>query len=310
MIRRPPRSTLFPYTTLFRSHLTSNRIRAGKTLRIHRSSKINGVAVSSKSKTVLNNSDDAIIYTIQPGDALSLIAGKYGVTSKDIKRWNEITSNKITAGKTLKIFPRLKVKESIIAQIKESRHNDITNSNSNKTIYSVKSNDTIGQIAENYFVRSSDIRKWNKIRGSKIKVGQLLVIYPGKKKSSVSRLESKTTYEKNIYIVKEGESLWTIARNNNVRVADIIGWNNLRGDRVRVGQKIKVISGKKVLVKKAEKTVQVADNTTHRVQEGESLWTIARDNNIRVADLMEWNNLKTDRVRVGQQLIVADSPTD
>src|SRR2546425_2658278 len=27
MIRRPPRSTLFPYTTLFRSHLTGDKVR-------------------------------------------------------------------------------------------------------------------------------------------------------------------------------------------------------------------------------------------------------------------------------------------
>src|SRR3712207_7563524 len=29
MIRRPPRSTLFPYTTLFRSHAHRGRVRAG-----------------------------------------------------------------------------------------------------------------------------------------------------------------------------------------------------------------------------------------------------------------------------------------
>src|SRR3712207_7559117 len=28
MIRRPPRSTLFPYTTLFRSHIAAGRLRA------------------------------------------------------------------------------------------------------------------------------------------------------------------------------------------------------------------------------------------------------------------------------------------
>src|SRR5690349_23767547 len=36
MIRRPPRSTLFPYTTLFRSALSSQRPRAGTGRRRHR----------------------------------------------------------------------------------------------------------------------------------------------------------------------------------------------------------------------------------------------------------------------------------
>src|SRR2546430_7332440 len=34
MIRRPPRSTLFPYTTLFRSHGRSLRVRAGELDRV------------------------------------------------------------------------------------------------------------------------------------------------------------------------------------------------------------------------------------------------------------------------------------
>src|SRR3712207_7856958 len=33
MIRRPPRSTLFPYTTLFRSNSTATRIQAGRSRR-------------------------------------------------------------------------------------------------------------------------------------------------------------------------------------------------------------------------------------------------------------------------------------
>src|SRR3712207_9378671 len=34
MIRRPPRSTLFPYTTLFRSHLVAALLERGDTVRV------------------------------------------------------------------------------------------------------------------------------------------------------------------------------------------------------------------------------------------------------------------------------------
>src|SRR2546430_8080526 len=37
MIRRPPRSTLFPYTTLFRSHRSKTRVRRGRSPRRPRS---------------------------------------------------------------------------------------------------------------------------------------------------------------------------------------------------------------------------------------------------------------------------------
>src|SRR2546427_2237123 len=39
MIRRPPRSTLFPYTTLFRSRATSERPRRGRSAGIGRGEK-------------------------------------------------------------------------------------------------------------------------------------------------------------------------------------------------------------------------------------------------------------------------------
>ena len=43
-------------------------------------------------------------YTIKSGDTLSTIAGKYGVSVKDIQRWNGMSNTKIAAGKRLKIY--------------------------------------------------------------------------------------------------------------------------------------------------------------------------------------------------------------
>src|SRR5258708_16713329 len=67
MIRRPPRSTLFPYTTLFRSNLT------GKTrpLIIHREQDpfdfkawIQGAANADRKSTRLNSSHQIISYAV------------------------------------------------------------------------------------------------------------------------------------------------------------------------------------------------------------------------------------------------------
>src|SRR3712207_7707453 len=42
MIRRPPRSTLFPYTTLFRSHPGESRLVAGETVIVDLGAKLAG----------------------------------------------------------------------------------------------------------------------------------------------------------------------------------------------------------------------------------------------------------------------------
>jgi membrane-bound lytic murein transglycosylase D len=47
-----------------------------------------------------------VIHKIRSGESLSTIARRYRVTITDLKRWNNLRSNNIVAGKTLKIYPR------------------------------------------------------------------------------------------------------------------------------------------------------------------------------------------------------------
>src|SRR5258708_8050912 len=71
MIRRPPRSTLFPYTTLFRSHLARrrNRVgqRAGRSPRAGRQLQLAdrpARAATDRKSTRLNSSHQIISYAV------------------------------------------------------------------------------------------------------------------------------------------------------------------------------------------------------------------------------------------------------
>src|SRR3954449_12369880 len=59
MIRRPPRSTLFPYTTLFRSHG-----RAGRRARVRARDRAEGVGRTDRKSTRLNSSHTLISYAV------------------------------------------------------------------------------------------------------------------------------------------------------------------------------------------------------------------------------------------------------
>lgn len=50
-------------------------------------------------------------------------------------------------------------------------------SSSNKTVYSVKSGDTLGGIANRYKVKISQIKSWNNLKSDALKIGQKLVLY-------------------------------------------------------------------------------------------------------------------------------------
>ena len=45
-----------------------------------------------------------------------------------------------------------------------------------------------------------------------------------------------------VHTVKEGESIWTIAKKYNVSVSDVIAWNELDDDRIRIGWDLKILN--------------------------------------------------------------------
>src|SRR2546428_3876835 len=65
MIRRPPRSTLFPYTTLFRSAGGDHRLRVGRVRRRREpAAREGGVRGRDRKSTRLNSSHDQISYAV------------------------------------------------------------------------------------------------------------------------------------------------------------------------------------------------------------------------------------------------------
>src|SRR5437660_12732263 len=62
MIRRPPRSTLFPYTTLFRSLGAAGR--CGRTDELLEEERVSSRAVQDRKSTRLNSSHVAISYAV------------------------------------------------------------------------------------------------------------------------------------------------------------------------------------------------------------------------------------------------------
>ena len=132
-----------------------------------------------------------------------------------------------------------------------------TSQSSGSITHKVKSGENLGTIAKKYGVTVSNIQSWNKISGTKIMVGQNLIIYPKSKapatntktttnsSTTTQKQSASTTSENNvkIHIVKEGESLWKIAQKyNGVTDKDIMKWNGLTASaKIKPGQQLKII---------------------------------------------------------------------
>jgi len=118
---------------------------------------------------------------------------------------------------------------------------------SDKVRYRVRSGDYLGRIARRYGVRVRDIKRWNGLRGNNIRVGQRLTIYPkGANFSSASSSKSKKSkpskpITSSTYVVKKGDSLWSIANKfNDLSVKNLKELNNLKGNTLKPGMVLKI----------------------------------------------------------------------
>lgn len=123
---------------------------------------------------------------------------------------------------------------------------------SDKIRYRVRSGDYLGRIAERYGVRVSEIRRWNGMRSNRIKIGDRLTIYPRKANytqsptrtpTSAQGSKSTTSVSKGTYIVKPGDSLWSISRQfEGVTINDLKKINNLKNSALKPGMTLKISS--------------------------------------------------------------------
>ena len=114
----------------------------------------------------VSTSGENIYYSVKSGDTIGKIASKNKISIASIKVWNNLKNNTIYPGQKLKIG------------ITSTGTTNREVNTSDTKIHIVKRGETLGGIAEKYHVRARDIRQWNGLNGSLIRVGQRLTIYP------------------------------------------------------------------------------------------------------------------------------------
>jgi membrane-bound lytic murein transglycosylase D len=200
------------------------------------------------------NKRSYVRHCIKSGETLSTIASKYATSVDVIKSHNRIKGTLIHNGDYLIIpVPQNKnfYQKYSYTKPKNNRRSStptyITNvPGHKKIIYQVKSGDTLGEIAEAYSTRASNIRKWNGLYyGEHIFPAQKLAIWIPDNKSEPEISGTQVTaisgsYEE--YVVKKGDSLWKIAQKFNVKIEEIKIWNNKTSSTIKPGEHLKIAS--------------------------------------------------------------------
>jgi len=116
--------------------------------------------------------NDRIRYRVRSGDYLGKIAERYGVSVRQIKRWNGLRSNMLRVGQRLTIYPRKPIASEPVSSTKKG----VTNVSGNSpTFHVVEKGDSLWTISKKYQGVSIDnLREWNGIRGNNLTPGTKL----------------------------------------------------------------------------------------------------------------------------------------
>ena len=126
------------------NNLTSNNLSIGQVLKI------------PSDKTTTPPTTSSITYTVKSGDSLYKIANQFNTTVDAIKSLNNLTSNNLSIGQSLKI--------------------PTTKATNNYLNYTVRSGDNLYSIASRYNTTVNIIKNLNNLTSNNLSIGQVLKI--------------------------------------------------------------------------------------------------------------------------------------
>lgn len=219
-------------------------------------------------------------HKVKRGESLSVIAQRYGSSSNTLKKYNKLKSTSLSIGQTIKIPGSLS-----LASLPERVHR-------------VKRGESLSVIASRYNSTTAQLKNYNKLRSTSLKIGQKLKI-PGTHGSQSIVQTSKIAKPIAVvrtptkHTVKRGESLSVIAQRYDRSSEQFIAYNKLHSTTLAIGQSLKIPTASYKVVKKP---------ALHIVRSGQSLSVIAQRYGITSAQLKRHNRLRSSTLMVGQKL--------
>ena len=220
------------------NHIKNNVIRPGQSLLIpDQKSGVTKLVINSERRyfgSLHKIPEPKVVhYEVKSGESLWQIAQKYHVAASEIRFWNGLRTNHIKPGTRLTIWPPHK-KVSLYYT---------------SWPYRVRKGDSLISIAKKYHTPILLLKKSNGIKGTEIRLGQVLRIpvahYASRphRKAAVrhtSKAPLKNSAHSTIYKVRSGDNLYKIAEKFKTSSKKISAENHLKNNMIKPGQLLRV----------------------------------------------------------------------
>jgi membrane-bound lytic murein transglycosylase D len=186
-------------------------------------------------------------HIVKKGDTFAKIARLYRVDLEPILEINRLNKkSRLSTGMDLLIpLPKGQKTKPTSTAMKKSDGMD-QNSKPIETTYTIKKGDTLWSIANEMEVNIGALSRWNNLHPEKkLMPGDKLKIRMTKTSDSLYEPHGKQVEKEIIYVVKEGDTLWSIAKKFNLTISEIKTWNHLtEADRIYPEDRLKLKVGR------------------------------------------------------------------
>lgn len=230
---------------------------------------------------------------------------------------DQATTNKLLSRAEYRTLKKAKMKKAKVSKLKKDVSGVVlatailttatsTSASSIKT-YTVNQNDTLYKLSQEYGVSVEYLQQINGKTDNQLLIGEKILI-----PQIIEKTEAYTER-----VVKAGDTWYQFSKEVNVPVNELLQLNNKQSDVLAVNETILLPSVLSETVAPAAEPIKVVGQAikvkekqtveaTVIVENGDTLWKIAREYRTTVDEIRAANNLKNNRIKAGQELVIGD----
>jgi len=293
------------------NNLSKGRIKPGQQLQIHPMTD----PVRNETFASVEDVSKPMNHKVASGESLFSISKSVGISVDELKRINHITTGKIHPGQELKLREEKEInsKNEFASKTDKKQESKIENTEKVFT-HKIKRGENLGAIAKENNTTVDELKRINNLADSKIHEGQELKIVQNDASKNNRNLTERTDTKKDFptegkenglsHKIKNGESLISIAKNNNISVDELKRMNHLSDSKIKSGQELRLSE----TVVRSDRSNSKSDNETksfqHKVKTGESFYTIAKLYGCTVEELKDWNSKSGSKIKAGEKIVI------